>query len=328
MKLNRYFKIGFIIVGITLGTIFLFGILNLAMKQYSKSHTITTNESTLEKILNIEELHSYEYSYSSWATVYETKYDMETYKKYHNISLILTNDKKAIEKQGPDLEGNFQKYKENLNNRNILYQDLRKQGINFEDYAKKEYQDVDLWNIAQHSAGSKKAKDIEKYYYYTILPARLSILSICDNYNDLCDLEQFLRLSEKKAPVSINTIKYIVAYEGKVRAGIDEKIKIEKSEDGKILIYVPPIKILSVTVDIPPDERNKSVIELTKNTARGNNFFKEATQHCEKDLNEKIKQEAQFLTLAEENLFETIKALIVPFIPNDTEYEIVLKENH
>lgn len=320
-KWKFWIKLGAIAVGCILAVIFIICIINFAMKQYSKKHTTTSIESTLEKVLAINELHSYEYSYDSWATIKETKYDMETYYRYQNLSTILTQDKNRIDSDSKNLEQSFQKYKENLNTRNSIYQDLLNDGVQFETIANAGYQDETLFSIAQNSVSSKEPIDIYKYYYYSLLPERLSILSICENYNDLCDLEQFLKLNEKKALKSVNSVKYVVAYEGKVRAGIDEEIKLQKDDNGKFLIIVPKVKILSVAVNIPADEKNKSVIEITKKSTNDDYFFKEAMRQCHNELYAKISMEQQFLKLAQENLVETIKALIIPFL-DGVDYEI------
>lgn len=319
---KNWVKIGCIAAAVIALIIIIICLINFGMKKYSKSHTKTTIDSTLQKVLAIEELHTYEYSYSSWATVYETKYDMETYRRYNYLSSILTKDKKIIDAGVANLDKSFQDYKESLSKRYVIYQGLINDGVRFEDFANAGYQDSDLFNIAQKAVGTKEPVDIYRYYYYTLLPDRLSILSNCENYDDLCDLEHFLQLNEKNALKTITTIKYIVAYDGKVRTGINDSIKFETDNEGIIQIIVPPVKILSVAVTIPPDQDNKSTIVYRKNSTNRNNFVQEAQQQCENDLYAKINMEQQFLSLAQENLFTTIKSLVDPFMV-DKEYVIV-----
>lgn len=322
-----WIKLGSIVIGSIVAIIFIICLINIFKKNYSKRHVSTSFDSSLEKILNINELHSYEYTYKSWVTIYETKYNMETYNRYKNISTILTKDINIIQGDGVDAEQSFQKYKENLKEQNDKYQDLLSNGASFDILANSGFKDSGLLTIAQKEVTSKDPIDIFQYYYYTLLPKRLTVLTICDNYDDLCDLEQFLRLKESKAHESIKKVKYIVAYKGTVRAGIDEAIKIDTDETGKLWIYIPPVKILSVAVDFLPPEKDskgneiKSVIEMSKNITESGKFTKTARLACRNDLYSKINMEPHFLELAEENLKETVKALITPFLNENTTYD-------
>lgn len=324
--MQKLLKIVFCIIFVIILTVF--GI-NIFWKHYSKTHISTSIESSLIKVLNINELHSLEYKYDSWATVYETKYNMKQYEQYKNIVSIFENDKKQIQDDydEPNFENNFKKYKEKLKEQYGKYQNLVSNNASFEELANSGFKDSKLFSIAKKETKSKDPNEIYNYYYYTLLPKRFEIFSICDSYDDLCSLEQFLNLKESKAKESTRKIKYVVAYKGTVRLGIDAPIKFEKDENGPLLICIPSIKVLSVAVDfLPPEIDEKggkkvttksSVIEFSK---KDDNFSKEARLKCNNDLYAKINMNQQYFKLAEENLKKTVEALIKPVI-GDLTYE-------
>ena len=106
------------------------------------------------------------------------------------------------------------------------------------------------------------------------------------------------------------TIRYYVAYEGIITAGIDfNEIGIELNEDAKILtISLPEIEIQG-TVD--PGSLEYIFVDKKSETE---NVHKEAFELCQKDLDEKANNEDDLLSLARANAETTITALLKPWI--------------
>ena len=106
------------------------------------------------------------------------------------------------------------------------------------------------------------------------------------------------------------TIRYYVAYEGIITAGIDfNEINIELDGDAKILtISLPDIKIHG-TVD--PGSLEYIFVDKKSETE---NVHKEAFELCQKDLEEKANSEEDLLSLARANAETTITALLKPWI--------------
>lgn len=107
------------------------------------------------------------------------------------------------------------------------------------------------------------------------------------------------------------TVKYYVAYEGRVKAGIDfGKIEIEISEEEKLItITLPEIEFQEKTVDpatlqyIFKDKKNET-----------ETVYQEAFVLCERDLDKKTEQEEELLTLARENAVAVVEALVTPWV--------------
>ncbi len=64
----------------------------LSIKTHSKRYFESTAESSLTKILDINELHTLEYRYNSYTVVYATKYNMEVYDTYKSILETVVQD--------------------------------------------------------------------------------------------------------------------------------------------------------------------------------------------------------------------------------------------
>lgn len=124
------------------------------------------------------------------------------------------------------------------------------------------------------------------------------------------------------------TIDYYVAYEGKVKVGIDfDKIQIEIYEEEKaILITIPEIEVQEKTVDPGTLEyifKNKKSETET--------IHREAYELCQKDLEERVKQETELLSSAEKNTKTVVKALVEPWVEQiepGYEVKVLLKGEH
>lgn len=119
------------------------------------------------------------------------------------------------------------------------------------------------------------------------------------------------------------SIKYYVAYEGKVKAGIDfSKLVIDVREEKKeITITIPDIEFQEKTVDpgtlkyIFKDEKSET-----------ENVHQEAFELCEKDLEQRIGKETNLLELAEKNAIAIVKALVLPWVEQiDSEYNVIVQ---
>lgn len=60
-------------------------LITLSIKNHGKRYFEVTAESSLTRVLEINELHTLEYRYNSYAVVYATRYNMEVYDEYKDI---------------------------------------------------------------------------------------------------------------------------------------------------------------------------------------------------------------------------------------------------
>jgi hypothetical protein len=114
--------------------------------------------------------------------------------------------------------------------------------------------------------------------------------------------------------------KYHVAYEGRVKAGINFKdIGISVDEEQKtIKISIPEVKILDCSV-------NEGTLEYIFEKDKYNDLTvsSEAYKICKKDLEEKANKEGELLELARDNAISAVKGLIEPWVGQiDNEYTI------
>ncbi|MCM1257514.1 MAG: DUF4230 domain-containing protein [Roseburia sp.] len=119
------------------------------------------------------------------------------------------------------------------------------------------------------------------------------------------------------------TVKYYVAYEGKVKAGIDfSKITFDIDEETKtIRIIIPAIEFQEQTVD----PGTLKYIFKDKKSER-ENIHQEAFELCEKDLKERIGKEEDLAKLAEKNAVTVVKGLVEPWVAQiDNEYSIIVQ---
>lgn len=117
-----------------------------------------------------------------------------------------------------------------------------------------------------------------------------------------------------------DTIKYHVAYEGTVQAGIDFKdIEIDIDENLKqIIITLPEVSVQHVIVNA---ETMEYIFEEDKYETE--TVASEAYGACVKDLQTRAEQEVQLLQMAKDNAKDTVQALIEPWVNQvDKEYTI------
>lgn len=117
------------------------------------------------------------------------------------------------------------------------------------------------------------------------------------------------------------TVRYYVAYNGTVSAGIDfSKVDITVDQEKKcVRIKLPESKILNTTVDFGSME----YIFKKKKDNDIETISQEAYKLCEDDLNERAEKEKDLLSLANENAKTVVEAMIRPWIQQlDKEYTI------
>lgn len=118
-------------------------------------------------------------------------------------------------------------------------------------------------------------------------------------------------------------LKYHVAYEGTVKAGIDfNAIKISvDDENKKITITVPDVTIQDAIVD----EGTLEYI-FAKKKYDNEEVFKEAFDICQEDLNNRSANETKLLDLAQENARQVIEAMVAPWVEQiNAEYTVEIK---
>lgn len=116
------------------------------------------------------------------------------------------------------------------------------------------------------------------------------------------------------------SVKYYVAYEGKVKAGIDfSKIEIDvNDEDRVVTITIPDIEFQEKTVD--PGTLEFIFKDKKSETEQ---VHQEAFLLCQKDLDEKTNNEKELLSLARTNAKSVVEALVTPWIKQaEEEYTV------
>lgn len=119
------------------------------------------------------------------------------------------------------------------------------------------------------------------------------------------------------------SVKYHVAYNGTVVAGIDfSEIKITMNdEEKKITIDLPGCKILETSVDFGSME----YIFIDKK-AESETVSQEAYHACQKDLEKRVAEDRQRLIMAAKNAESVIEALVNPWVKQAySDYEIVMQ---
>ena len=120
-----------------------------------------------------------------------------------------------------------------------------------------------------------------------------------------------------------SSIKYHVAYNGTVVAGIDfSEIKISPDEEEKkITIDLPACKIVETSVDYGSME----YIFIDKK-AENETVSQEAYHACQKDLEKRAAADNHLLTMANQNTLSVVEALISPWVKAHSDYEIVIHQ--
>ncbi|MDE6435526.1 MAG: DUF4230 domain-containing protein [Lachnospiraceae bacterium] len=119
------------------------------------------------------------------------------------------------------------------------------------------------------------------------------------------------------------TVKYYVAYEGKVKAGIDfGKVKYDINEEEKIIrITIPEVEFTEKTVS--PGTLEYIFKDKKSETE---NVYQEAFELCKRDLAERTDKEEELLQLAKENTVAVIEALVIPWVEQiDDEYKVEIQ---
>ena len=119
------------------------------------------------------------------------------------------------------------------------------------------------------------------------------------------------------------TLKYHVAYEGTVTAGIDfDAIDINIDDENKTInIKVPEVTIQDAIV-------NAGLLEyiFEKKKYNTETVFKEAYDVCQKDLDNRAANETKLLDLAKENAKQVIEAMVKPWVEQvNSEYTVVIE---
>lgn len=119
------------------------------------------------------------------------------------------------------------------------------------------------------------------------------------------------------------SVKYHVAYEGVVTAGIDfEKIDVSVEDDTKtVVVTLPEAEIQNVYVDMGTME-----YIFEKDKYETETVSQEAYHACCKDLEKKAKEETSLLTIARDNAVEAVNGLIAPWVEQmDKEYQVEVR---
>lgn len=119
------------------------------------------------------------------------------------------------------------------------------------------------------------------------------------------------------------TLKYYVAYEGTVTAGIDfSNIDIEISDEEKMItINLPDVTIQETVVNAGT---LKYIFEKKKYDTE--EVFKEAYGYCQVDLDNRAENDEELLNLAKENAKQVIEAMITPWVDQlYTDYSVVVE---
>lgn len=118
---------------------------------------------------------------------------------------------------------------------------------------------------------------------------------------------------------------YHVAYEAKVGIGLDmEQLKVEvdesHEEDKKIIVTLPEIKIADV--DIDPGSLDYI---FEDNSADTEEISITSLPACKADAEADCKSNGLMFELAKENAVNTIKALMQPFIEQNSDYTLEIQ---
>lgn len=117
-------------------------------------------------------------------------------------------------------------------------------------------------------------------------------------------------------------VKYHIAYDGKVKAGIDfKKVEISIDEDKKkIIAKLPEVKIQTVSVDVGSLE-----YIFADDDYNTENISEEAYKICKKDLKTRADKEENLLKMAKDNAKSTVKGLLSPWVSQFDDYSVEVK---
>lgn len=141
--------------------------------------------------------------------------------------------------------------------------------------------------------------------------------------NELSTVEYTYNATAKYVEDNAEEVKYYVAYEGAVTAGIDfHEIGIDVNEDEKIVtITIPEVEIHGVRVDMGTME-----YIFVKDKFETETISQEAYKLCKEDLKKRIEKEELLYNTAKENAISSVEALFKPWIETiDKEYKVEIK---
>ncbi|NLJ94440.1 MAG: DUF4230 domain-containing protein [Clostridiaceae bacterium] len=117
--------------------------------------------------------------------------------------------------------------------------------------------------------------------------------------------------------------KYHVAYNGRIKAGIDfSKVKIEIDDQLKLItVLTPPAQIQDVSVEMESLD-----FIFSHSRFETEDVTQEAYKEALEDLNKKAELEKNILKIAEENAHSALEALIHPIVALEyQEYDLSIK---
>lgn len=141
--------------------------------------------------------------------------------------------------------------------------------------------------------------------------------------NELSTVDYTYNATAAKYSEDNQNIKYYVAYEGTVTAGIDfHEISFELDEEQKkISITLPPVEIHDIRIDMGTME-----YIFTKNKYETETISQEAYKLCKKDLENRVSQEKILMETAKDNAVSSVEALFKPWIETiDDSYTVEIK---
>lgn len=293
-----------VVVGVTL-----YGFFGRFFHRDNSKKVTFSAQASLEKVLKINELHTVEYVYNSYAVAYERPfYDMDVYDQLKPLYNWYLNWKPALDAGTLDFAG--------LNAFARAFVDLC-DGYESADEFLNDTQENDARNLQVLAYGSRKeffdffAQPDFNNLKWCLIGYR-AIADMCDSAYDLKNLISFLA-SDRGAAESTSYWKtsYAVAYEGKVITGINKEISFSVDDDNqKITVHVPPVCIVDLNVNLGD---SNSVITRNRNVTNQSDWVKDALQLCRADLTKKLNGNDEFLSVARENALDAVKALIRPF---------------
>lgn len=325
-------------------------VLNIGLSISRKNKLIIAVQSSLTSVQEIKELQTVEYEYNSYAISYGTKYSVEEYESYKPIAENVTACKKAIDngtyafEELPEKLADFEVFWKRYLDYKKEYADYLELGItdkalntvgNLKNAITKSTGVKDFLRRTSNGNDERKAnfeektKEIEnekKNYADFISLGETNTIQLlkelyesCDGkYEDFCNWENFLSQSRNAVDKASTEERYAVAYKGIVVAGINEdiNIKIDEQNSKKLLVCIPPVRILDIIIEIPSDKENKSVIAKNTKYTSSVNWTQEAFKLCRADLRKKATENEVFMTMAKENVKNTVTALVEPLLEN------------
>lgn len=119
------------------------------------------------------------------------------------------------------------------------------------------------------------------------------------------------------------SVKYHVAYNGTVVAGIDfSDIKIATDDvEKRVTIDLPECKIIETSVDYGTME----YIFIDKK-AENETVSQEAYHACQKDLEKRAAADSHLLIMAKQNTESVVEALMSPWVKAHNDYEFVIQQ--